>query len=62
MVKKLLIECVVPDCGHFFQAWTETADDGTWSLHFHVECNCCEQIAMDVSKLVCPGVSLERVS
>lgn len=59
--KKLLVECTVTECGHFFQAWTETRPDGTWELHFHCECNSCEAIATEIAKRVGPNVQTRRV-
>jgi hypothetical protein len=59
--RKLLLETTWKKCGHFFQAWTETQDDGSWELHFHVEGDCCDRIATDIANEVGANVKTYRV-
>ena len=52
--KKLLLSCTLDPCGHHFECWTETATDGSWSLHFHAPCAEGKQIARDIAARTYP--------
>ena len=55
VTKKLLVDCVLKPCGHNFQCWTETLEDGTWELHFHAPCEVGERIAEAIRNREFPG-------
>lgn len=58
--RKLLLECIVDECGHLFQAWTETHADGTWEAHFRAECPVCESVVESIRDLRFPTMPISR--
>ncbi len=60
VTKKLLFQAIVDECGHLFQAWSETYEDGRWEAHFHAECPMCESIVEDVRAKLFPSAPIVK--
>lgn len=53
--RELLFTATFESCGDVFEMWSETYDDGTWSLHFHAPCRECEKMARRIAAALVPG-------